>query len=177
MAVSNVANSAAYATDGVANTYAIPFYFRQFTDLVVTFKNSLGQVVTLILNTDYTVSGSLDPKLNVYSTGGQIVVSPVLASGGQIRITRVTPRAQPAVYNPQDPFPAGTHEEALDNLELQLQDFLGAFNVVGIADGPPTSWTYPNYSILINSTLVPGGSLGWVLIGGAWYEFCPISGT
>jgi hypothetical protein len=129
-----------YSTDGIATAFSFPFYFRAITDLVVEFTDSLGVVTTKILNTDYSISGTLDAKLNVYSEGGTVTFAVAPAAGGQLLITRHTPRAQTAIYNPQDPFPAGSHEAALDNAILIIQEMLAGFQ--GVAQGPPTSGTF-----------------------------------
>ncbi len=140
MAVEDEGVTIIYLTDGVATAFAYPFYFRATTDLIVQFTDSGGIVTTKILNTDYAVSGILDAKLNVYSEGGTVTFGVAPAAGGQLLITRHTPRAQTAVYNPQDPFPAGSHEAALDNTILIIQEALAGFQ--GVAQGPPTSGTF-----------------------------------
>src|SRR5690348_5928568 len=98
MAVQDEPISIAYATDGISTVYAFPYYFRAPSDLVVTFKDSTGVVVTKVLTTDYTVSGVLDPKLTTYSGGGSVTMLAPLATGGTVRITRRTPRTQTATY-------------------------------------------------------------------------------
>lgn len=175
MAVSDQPISIAYATDGISTNYAFPYYFRAFADLVVTFKDVNGVVTTKVLNTDYHVVASADPKLNVYSSGGGVFLVAPLSPGGQVRITRKTPRTQPAVYGVNDPFPAASHEAALDNLELQLQDALKAIGCLGIADGPPTSGSFSIGDWLKDANPVPGGTMGWIYLG-AWYSWGQISG-
>ena len=140
MAVEDEAVTIIYTTDGTAVAFSYPFYFRAVTDLIVEFTDSTGIVTTKILNTDYTVSGTLDAKLNVYSEGGTVTFNSAPAAAGQVMITRHTPRAQTAVYNPQDPFPAGSHEAALDNAILIIQEMLAGFQ--GVAQGVPTSGTF-----------------------------------
>ncbi len=140
MAVEDETLTIIYLTDGIATAFPYPFYFRAIPDLIVQFTDSLGVVTTKILNTDYTVSGALDAKLNVYSEGGTVTFGVAPATAGQILITRHTPRAQTAVYNPQDPFPAGSHEAALDNAILIIQEMLAGFQ--GVAQGKPTSGTF-----------------------------------
>ncbi len=140
MAVEDENVTIIYSTDGFATAFSYPFYFRATSDLIVQFTDSLGIVTTKILNTDYTVSGALNGKLFVYSEGGTVTFAIAPAAGGQLFVTRHTPRAQTAVYNPQDPFPAGSHEAALDNAILIIQELLAGFQ--GVAQGPPTSGTF-----------------------------------
>src|SRR4051812_19769402 len=48
----------AYSGNGVTTVFAVPFEFRESTDLLVLLKDTTTEEVTeLILNTDYTVSG------------------------------------------------------------------------------------------------------------------------
>src|SRR5713101_1503017 len=94
MAVEDETLTIIYLTDGIATAFPYPFYFRAIPDLIVQFTDSLGVVTTKILNTDYTVSGALDAKLNVYSEGGTVTFGVAPATAGQILITRHTPRAQ-----------------------------------------------------------------------------------
>lgn len=175
MAVSDQPVTIRYATDGSSVAFAFPYYFAAAADLVVTVQDSTGAVTTKTITTDYTVSGTLDTKLNVYSSGGTVTFGVAPATGGYVRITRRTPRSQPVVYNPHDPFPAGSHEQALDRLMLVVQDALTAMGCIGIADGPPTSGTFLNGQWLKNANLTPGGTMGWVYIGGHWYEWGQIS--
>lgn len=140
MSVSDQPFSIAYGSDGVSTVFAYPYYFRAFADLVVMFTDSLGVVTTKILSTDYNVSGALDPKLNVYSAGGNVTFLVAPVAGGRVFITRHTPRAQSATFNPEDPFPAGSMEAALDNMMLIIQETTA--NYQGYVDGPPTSGTF-----------------------------------
>lgn len=177
MSVSDQPISIAYASDGVSLVFAFPYYFRAFGDLVVTVKDSTGAVTTKVLTTDYSVSGVLDTKLNIYSAGGNITFLVAPAASGQVRITRRTPRAQTAVYNPEDPFPAGSHEAALDNLMIVIQELADSLGVLGLADGPPTSGSFTTGNILINTNPVPGGTWAWIYIAGFWYEMAQIAGS
>jgi|HubBroStandDraft_6_1064221.scaffolds.fasta_scaffold1057883_2 hypothetical protein len=178
MAVQPQANNISYATDGVSTAYNVPFYFSEQPDLIVTYSDPEGDPpVTLVLNSDYTVSGVVDPKLGTYSAGGVVTTTSVLAAGGTLLIVRSTPESQPYVWNPGDPFPSGTTEAAHDREMLCLQDLAQAFQVVGIALGPPSSGSYSNGNIIMNKNPQPGGTAGWIYIFGLWYELFPISGT
>lgn len=180
MAVSNQPASITYNTDGTTVAYAVPFYFRQFGDLIVTYKDSTGIVTTKVLTTDYSVSGTLDPKLNVYSSGGTVtMISPLLA-GGVVRITRRTAPQQPYVWTPNDPSPAGSDEASHDNVLLIVQELYQALQIVGIGDGPPTSGTYNFLDKIMNPNATPGDFVGWINLqagqsSGTWYGWGAIS--
>lgn len=177
MSVSDAANRISFSTDGMTTAYAVPFYFTAAGDLVVTYTDSSGNTTTKVLNSDYSVGGVLDPKLNVYKSGGTVTFGTPLASGGTVLITRAVPPSQPYVWNPGDPFPSGTTEAAHDRAILAIQDFVQAFQLVGIGEGPPTSGTFNQGDKVINMNPQPGGTIGWVYIGTVWYEFGQISGV
>jgi len=85
---------------------------------VVTRIVATGVETTLVLNTDYTVSGVGGSSCTVNTT------DPV-ATGTTITLIRNVPLTQTADYVENDPFPAETHENALDKLtmiEQQQQD-------------------------------------------------------
>ena len=158
MAVSDQPIIVAYATNGSTVAFAVPFYFRAFADLVVRYKNSSGLIVTLALTTDYTVAGTLDPKLNTYSAGGTVTTNTMLATG-TLYIRRKTPKAQTAVYAPDDPFPAGTHEAALDNeiLIAQEQAAGGGFQpIASSGDATPVDASIANdcFELLTENTTI-----------------------
>src|SRR5208337_3695142 len=77
--------------------------------------------------------------LNVY-VGGGTVTSITDWTGLIVLISRRSPKQQGAVYIPDDPFQAGTLEQALDALALQHQEL--ACHYQGYADGPPTQGAY-----------------------------------
>ncbi len=48
----------AYTGNGITTVFAVPFEFRESTDLLVLRKNTTTEEVTeLVLDTDYTISG------------------------------------------------------------------------------------------------------------------------
>jgi hypothetical protein len=174
MSVQDESTTIAYASDGASVNFAVPFYFKTTADLVVTFRDSTGAIVTKLLTTDYAVSGTLDPKLNTYASGGTVTFNVAPATGGQVRISRRTPRVQAAVYVNGDPFPPIAHEVSQDTAQLVIQEARG---FLFIADGPPTAGTFSNGDTVQNSNPVKGGTMGWVYINGLWYEFGAIAET
>jgi hypothetical protein len=122
MSVSNQQISIQYGTDGMATAFTFPSYFIAQADLLVQYTDSLGNTTNLVLNSDYTVAGTLDDKLNTYNMGGTVNFSVPPAASGTLLITRQTPVIQPAVFNPQDPFSAGALEATLDRMVLVEQE-------------------------------------------------------
>lgn len=126
MSVSNSPVQFSYVADGISVNFAFPSYFIAVGDLLVEYVDAAGNVTDKVLNSDYTVSGVVDSKLNTYSLGGTVafITPPPVGVGGNaiVRITRQTGITQPTVWNPGDPFPAGTNEVALDRITLVLQE-------------------------------------------------------
>lgn len=115
MTVSSQTSSVSYLGDGVTTLLPVPYYFLEQTDLVVTRVNVDTSVNTLILGSDYSVSGA-----GVQSGGAVAMFAPPLA-GVQIIINRVVPVTQETDYVANDPFPAESHERALDKLTMLAQ--------------------------------------------------------
>ena len=176
MAVTDQPTSIAYATDGVSVNFNYNHYFKAFTDLVVMVKDSTGRVATKVLTTDYSVSGTLDPKLATYSAGGLVTFNTAPASGGQVRISRRTQKVQQSVYVNGDPFPVSSHEVSQDTAELVIQE---GSRVLFMADGPPTHGLFADGDKVEAATKIPGGSEGWIYCAspGGWFEYGTISGT
>lgn len=108
--------------DVISGTGPYPFSFRIFadTDLSVTALES-GEVdpATLMLDTDYTVSG-----VNSVS-GGSITLTATAAttySGFTLDIRSNVPRTQPTSIKNQGSFLPVIHETAFDRLSRQIQD-------------------------------------------------------
>lgn len=103
-------------------TFAAPVQLD--SDLLVQVGTTTP--TTLVLGTDYTVTGS-----GQTSTGVDINLSVAygnLPLGATITISRDIPLTQENAYVPNDPFPAKTHEGALDKLTLieqQQNDSIG----------------------------------------------------
>jgi hypothetical protein len=150
-----------YVGTGSTSNFAVPFYFIAQGDLEVVVGG-----VTTVLNSDYTVTGTLDPKLNVYSNGGTVVFTVPPVAGAQIYITRITAQTQPATFNPGDPQMAGTVEEAYDRLCVLIQEL--ATGLIGVLPGPPTSGNYFQGQWFIVSPAVAGQPFIWA---------CTVSGN
>lgn len=114
MTVSSETAKVEYTGDGSTTTFPVPFYFLADSHLkVVTLNNNVETI--LVLSVDYTVSGAGN------SSGGSITTTTAPLAGVQVTIVRNVPLTQETDYQPNDPFPAASHEEALDKLTMEVQ--------------------------------------------------------
>lgn len=123
MTVSTEVDHNDYTGNGV--TTAFPYTFRVFkkSDLVVTVLDLSQNITTLILDTDYTVSGA-----GGY-TGGNVTLSSPLTSGWKISISRVLPVTQETDLRNQGKFFAEVHEDVFDRLTMLLQQAFSSFRL------------------------------------------------
>lgn len=119
MTVSTEVNHNEYTGNGVTTSF--PYTFRIFhaSDLVVTTSDTNGTLRTLMLNTDYTVSG-----VGSYA-GGAVVLPLPLANAWAISIERSLPVVQETDLRNQGKFFAETHESAFDYLTMLIQQCFG----------------------------------------------------
>lgn len=114
MTVSSETAKVKYTGDGTTTTFPVPFYFLADAHLKVVILAANVETI-LTLNTDYTVSGAGNPA------GGSITTTIAYGIYAQITIARNVPFTQETDYQPNDPFPAASHEEALDKLTMETQ--------------------------------------------------------
>ena len=115
MTVATITNRVLY--NGDDSTVAFPFTFpiTQESDLEVTLRDSDGTETVLTLTTHYAVSAS------PWTSGGTVTTVATYATGQKILIRRVMTLTQATDYVENDPFPAETHEAALDKLTMITQ--------------------------------------------------------
>lgn len=103
-----------YTSNGVTTDYTFASRILEDTHLTV-----LSGTDVLVLETDYTVLNVGQSQSTVQFLPGRIP-----ANGTRITILRSVPLTQLADYVENDPFPAETHENALDKLTMieQQQD-------------------------------------------------------
>jgi len=119
MTVSSTTTKNSYS--GNASTTVFAYGFKIFDDddiIVIIRTDSTGAETTKTKTTHYTVSnvGSASGG-NVTFTSGNTP-----ASGETVVLIRNTARTQLTDYTPNDPFPADSHEDALDKLTLITQE-------------------------------------------------------
>lgn len=115
MTVTSTTSRVSYTGNGATTTFSVPFYFLANSHLLVQVIDTYGVVSTLVLNTNYTVTGA------GVSSGGSITCTTAPAYGSTVVITRNVPATQETDYQANDPFPAATHEAALDKLTMLVQ--------------------------------------------------------
>ena len=123
MTVNTTTSTATYTGNGVTVTFPVPFYFLANTDLQVLQKvSATGVTNTLALGTDYTLTGA------GVEAGGSLTMTTAPASGDTLYIARDVAAVQETAYPSNSPFPASSHEMALDRLTMlaqQIQTGLG----------------------------------------------------
>ena len=115
MTVASQTSRVSYSGDGTSTEFAVPFYFLEDSHLRVVLLSAAGVETEQDLGTDYTVTGAGE------SAGGEITMSTAPASGETLTILRNVPFTQQTDYQANDPFPAESHERALDKLTMVAQ--------------------------------------------------------
>ena len=116
MTISTTASSISYSGNGVTTAFAVSFPFFASDELEVIERiTSTGAETTKALTTDYTVTGG-------DGSTGTVTMLTAPASGRTLTIRRNTDRTQETDYPENDPFPAASHERALDRLTAIVQE-------------------------------------------------------
>lgn len=113
MTVSSATASATYTGNGTTTDFSVPFYFLVDGDLKISQKDGVtGVVSVLALNSDYTLTGAGN------EAGGTASFATAPATGDSIYIERNVSAVQETAYPDNSPFPAASHEMALDRLTM-----------------------------------------------------------
>lgn len=105
-----------YVGNGSTTVFTVSFKFFANTDLLVTKYNSTTDVTTtLVLTTDYTVTGA------GVDAGGEITLVSAPSSVETLSIIRDVPYTQEMDLVENDPFPSDTLEDAIDKVTMLLQ--------------------------------------------------------
>lgn len=117
MTVSSTARSETFACNGVTTVFVAPFRVLESTAIHayrVTITTGVSE--ELVNGTDFTVSGVRGANTTVTTTTAYSALY-------RLHIKSVTPRVQETDYRDNDPFPAESHEVALDRLTyIALED-------------------------------------------------------
>lgn len=104
------------AGNGATTAFTVPFRILDQTHISVLL--TVGGVTTeQVLTTDYSVSGVGNPNTTVTF----VAAPPALST---ITFLRSVPATQETDYVPNDPFPAESHEQALDKLTMLVQQLI-----------------------------------------------------
>lgn len=117
MTVSSTNTRNSYSGNGSTTVFAYTFKIFDDDDITVIIRtDSTGNETTQTKTTHYSVSGVGS------ASGGNITFGSAPASGETVVLLRTTARTQTTDYVPNDPFPAATHEDALDKLTFLVQE-------------------------------------------------------
>ncbi len=141
MTVSTQVSRNEYTGNGATTQYDFTFRILDKSHLLVQTLDTSESIVTLILGTDYTVTG-----VNRYN-GGKVVLTSALPAGYKISIERSTPVTQESSIRNQGGFFPEIHEDALDKLTMLVQQAYGWWS--GLSLRKP-SWLANYYDALNN---------------------------
>jgi hypothetical protein len=110
MTVATTTSRVEYSGNAVTLAFSVPFYFLANGDLKVFLAGVLQT-----LTTHYSVSGAGNPA------GGTVTFVAAPGSGAAVVVLRDPAVLQETDYAPNDPFPAESHERALDKLTMIAQ--------------------------------------------------------
>jgi hypothetical protein len=115
MTVSSDVNKITYAGNGSTQVFSVNYYFLADSHLQVVLITTAGVETVQTLTTNYTVTGAGN------EAGGSITMLVAPPTGVSVVIQRVVPATQETDYLANDPFPAESHERALDKLTMLVQ--------------------------------------------------------
>lgn len=104
-----------YAGNGSNTVFAYPFKIYADADLLVIIEDADGDETVQTLTTHYTVSGAGN------DSGGNVTMTTAPASGETLTIMRDRALKQETDYVQGGPFLADSHEDALDELTILVQ--------------------------------------------------------
>lgn len=115
MTISSTTTKVSYAGNGSTTVFAYTFKIFANADLEVIVRSATGTETTKSLTTHYTVSGA------GADGGGNVTFGTAPVSGETVVIRRNLGLTQGTDYVENDPFPADSHENALDRLTMITQ--------------------------------------------------------
>ena len=160
MTVSVSDNRVKYTGTGALKSFDVPFPVIAEGDLSVwlTDRESSADVLQ-VLTTNYTVSIATDNQSALVT----FVAAPT--DSNFVTIARVIPITQLTDYVANDPFPAETHEDAIDKLTMicqQLDDQLGRAVAIPITStaSPPAIADMPGVTNVFPAKIVSAPTNG-----------------
>lgn len=116
MTVASAASSVSYAGDGTTTSFPVAFYFLDAAHVkAILREGDSGEETMWSQPADFAVSGAGD------AAGGNLIAGIAPPSGSTLVIYREVPATQETDYVENDPFPAESHERALDKLTMIAQ--------------------------------------------------------
>jgi len=175
MTITTTTSRVTFSGDGSSTVFTIPFLFYNNTDILVVKTASGGGTSTLVLGTDYTLSGA------GVSSGGTLTKTTVLATGETMAIILSPPFTQTSHFVANQTFPSSAVEQSLDKvvqLNQRLNDLLGRSLRAPDSDSNVSGFTLPSAVSRANTYLsfdsngnpqtsvtITGATLSQTLIG------------
>jgi len=163
MTISTTDSRISYNGNGVTTVFSFPYRFLTNGDIVVVSVSSTGVETVKTLTTDYTLTGAGD------DAGGSVTMLVAPASGTRLIIYRDTDITQETDYISGDPFPAETHERALDRLTMIAQEIGSDADrsiKVPVGDSSSLSTTLPAAANRLDRLLAFDSATGEVELSG-----------
>lgn len=121
MSLSSTTNRVAYLGDGSSATFSFPYYFFTQADLkVYLYRTTTDAIENQIINTNYTVSGSVNAQ-GLYPGGASVVMASAILSSVYIVITRDPAQQQNFILQQNGLIPSAALTQQLDYLTLLIQ--------------------------------------------------------
>jgi hypothetical protein len=114
-ALSTTNSVVTYTSNGVQTAFAVPFKFNNSSHLVVQSVSLVPTTVTLVLGTDYSVTGAGS------SSGGTVTLTAAITNGWTLKIKRSVPLVQGTSLRSQGAFQPKTVEDSFDYTMMALQ--------------------------------------------------------
>ena len=118
MTISTTTIRNSYSGNGSTTAFAYTFPINTTSEITVIERSATGTETVKSEGTGSTNYGIADNG----ASGGTITMVTAPASGTTLLIRRNTSFTQETDYVANDPFPAETHEDALDKLQMQNQE-------------------------------------------------------
>jgi hypothetical protein len=116
MTISSTTVKNSYSGNGSTTVFAYTFKILDDDEIQVIIRSSTGTETVKTKTTHYTVSGVGS------SGGGNITFLTAPTSTQTVVLRRLTTQTQETDYVANDPFPADSHEEALDRVTMVAQE-------------------------------------------------------
>ena len=121
MTVSSLSVKNSYNGDNSTTSFAFTFPIHSTSELKVILRAANGTETVQTLTTHYSI-------VDNGAAGGQVNFVTAPGTGITVVLLRDTNLTQETDYISNDPFPAETHEAALDKLTLQQQELQEELN-------------------------------------------------
>lgn len=154
MTVSVTSDRRTFSCDGSTQVFSCNFRVLEATEMVVYLITvATGASTTLTYGVDYTVSSVGEPTTVV-------TMATAYSSAYQLKFRRVTQRLQLTDYLDNDPFPAETHERALDRLTHIAQEIDSSLGRAVLVPEPEAGATLDAASVRAGKLLGFNASTG-----------------